>query len=81
MVDIVYNESCLDKSDILCKTNITKYLKVLEIENYQSDEKFIKKILKDKIVDKLLQTKVTSVLIEKELSSEEITQIKNLNIK
>ncbi len=81
LVDIVYNESCLDKSDMLCKTNITKYLKVLEIENYQNDEKFIKKILKDKIVDKLLQTKVTSVLIEKELSGEEITQIKNLNIK
>ena len=81
LVDIVYNESCFNKSDILCKTNITKYLKVLEIENYQSDEKFIKKILKDKIVDKLLQTKVTSVLIEKELSSDEITQIKNLNIK
>lgn len=81
LVDIVYNESCLDKSDILCKTNITKYLKILEIENYQNDEKFIKKILKDKIVDKLLQTKVTSVLIEKELSAEEITQIKNLNIK
>jgi len=80
LVDIVYNESCLNKSDILCKTNITKYLKVLEIDNYQSDEKFIKDLLKDRIVDKLIQTKVTSVLIEKELSSDEITQIKNLNI-
>jgi len=76
LVDIVYNESCLNKSDILCKTNITKYLKVLEIDNYQSDEKFIKDLLKDRIVDKLIQTKVTSVLIEKELSSDEITQIK-----
>ncbi|MDD2907481.1 MAG: penicillin-binding protein 2 [Candidatus Gracilibacteria bacterium] len=78
LVDIVYNESCNNKNAYLCKNNILKYLKVLEIENFVNDEKYIKNLLKDKIVSKLLQTKVTSVLIDKELSPSDILQIKNL---
>ncbi len=80
LVDIVYDESCKNKSVNLCKNNILKYLKVLEIENFVTDEKYIKNLLKEKIVSKLLQTKVTSVLIDKELSPSDILQIKNLKI-
>lgn len=79
LVDIVYNESCLNKKDWICKSNILKYLKVLEIEDYKNDEKYIKNLLNDRIVSKLLQTKVTSVMIDKELNLEEINQVKSLN--
>lgn len=80
LIDIVYNELCLNKKQNICKTNLLKYLRVLDIENFTFEEKFIKDLLKERIVSKLVQTKVTSVMIDKELSNFEINQIKNLNI-
>lgn len=80
LVDIVYNESCLNKKKSLCKSNILKYLKILDIDNYEDNEIYIKKLLKDKIVSKLIQNKVTSVMIDKELNTQEISQIKKLNL-
>ncbi|MDD3646309.1 MAG: penicillin-binding protein 2 [Candidatus Gracilibacteria bacterium] len=80
LIDIVYNELCLNKKQTVCKNNLLKYLRVLDIENFAFEEKFIKDLLKEKVVSKLVQTKVTSVMIDKELTNFEINQIKNLNI-
>jgi len=71
---------CQNKKQAICKTNLLKYLRVLDIENFVNEEKFIKDLLKERIVSKLVQTKVTSVMIDKELTNFEINQIKNLNI-
>jgi len=80
LVDVIYNELCLNKKEFVCKSNLLKYLRVLDIENFQTDDKFIKDLLRERIISRLVQTKVTSVMIDKELTSFEINQIKNLGI-
>lgn len=76
LVEIVYNELCLAKTKSKCEANLTKFLKVLEIEDFINDEQFIKELIRDRLITKLVQTKVTSVFIDKELDSEQISKIK-----
>lgn len=78
LVEIIHTELCLNKSKNKCETNLTKFLKVLEIENFVRDEEVIKEMIRDKIITKLVQTKVTSVFIDKELDSEQIDKINQL---
>jgi hypothetical protein len=73
--DIVYQQICYLKSRRDCKDNLLKYLRVLEIEEYEHSEEFIKKLLLERIQQKLLQTKVTSVFLDKKLSNEQISRI------
>lgn len=80
LTDIVYDELCLGKTEKECESALSRYLRVLEVEDFEYDEKFIKGILSEKIITKLLQTKVTSVLIDKELKEEDIEAIKKLHI-
>jgi len=76
--DIIYKQICYLKSRIVCKDNLLKYLKVLDIEWYQPTEEFIKKMLLERIQKKLLETKVTSVLLDQELNNEQISRIVQL---
>jgi hypothetical protein len=55
-----------------------KYLRVLELENFDYSEENIKKIILEKIKSKLKNPKVTSVFIDYELDNEEITNVINL---
>jgi hypothetical protein len=76
--DLVYKQICYLKSSDECKNNLLKFLKVLEIENYEHNEVFIKKILLDKLKKKLSKSTVTSVFLDKELTSEQVTKVLNL---
>jgi hypothetical protein len=80
LIEIVYNELCKNKAVTDCRNNLSKYLRVLDVENFVNEETFIKSLIEDRIISRLMQTKVISVLIDKELLPETITQIKNLNI-
>jgi hypothetical protein len=48
---------------------------LVEIENYDYSDDFVKKILYDKMKEELLRTKVTSVFIDEELGNENISEI------
>lgn len=79
--DLVYKQICYLKSSRECSDNLLKYLKVLEIENYEHSEVFIKKLLLEKMQEKLSQVNVTSVFLDKKLDNNQITQVVNLWIK
>jgi len=76
--DLVYKQICYLKTKKECKNNLIKYLRVLDIDNFENSEVFIKKLLNEKLKEKLYQTKVNSVLIDKELSNEQITWVISL---
>lgn len=76
--DLIYKQICLWKSSNECRDNLFKFLKVLEIENYEYSEKFIKNLLLEQMKNKLSKTKVNSVFIDQELNSVQIWQIAQL---
>lgn len=75
---VVYKQICYLKTKKECKNNLIKYLKVLDIEDFENSEPFIKKLLLDQIKQKLTQSKVTSVYINRELDNEQMTNVINL---
>jgi hypothetical protein len=80
LIDIVYGELCENKTGKACKDNLLRYLKVLDIENFQNSPDFVKNILEEKLISRLVQTKVTSVLIDKELKEENMDEVKALRL-
>lgn len=76
--DLVYKQICLLKSSKDCKNNLLKYLKVLDIEDFENSETFVKKKLYERLSERLSQTKVTSVFINKELDISQINSVINM---
>ncbi|MDP2396719.1 MAG: hypothetical protein Q8M44_07930, partial [bacterium] len=68
--EIVYKQICYLKKKRECKDNLTKFLKVLDIEDFENSETYIKKLLLEKMKERVNQTYVTSVLIKKDLSNQ-----------
>ncbi len=78
--DIVYRESCISQSKQDCEDNILKFLKVIELENFQFTEKNIKQKLQEYLLKRISQKKVTSVLLVEWLESDIIDDVANLKI-
>lgn len=76
--DLVYKQICYLKSKNECEDNLLKFLKVLEIENFDNSESFVKNLLFEKMKEKLSQIKVTSVFLDQELNSQQLTRVINL---
>ena len=79
--DIIYKQICEKKSEIECKNNLLKFLKVLELDDFNYSEKYIKDKILEKINSKLTSTKVTSVFLDYELDNEGISKVINLGLK
>ena len=77
LTDIVYKELCYSKSNNDCYENTLKFLRLIEIEDFVNQEKYIKKLIHNKLNKKIYQKKVTSVFVDKELKEEQIKAIKN----
>jgi cell division protein FtsI/penicillin-binding protein 2 len=75
--DLIYKQICELKTSKDCENNLLKYLRILEIENYEHSEVFIKKLLLEKMKEKLSQVNVTSVFFSRELTNEQLTNITN----
>jgi len=69
---------CYQQSKRDCKDNLLKYLHILEIEDYKHSEKFIKKLLHEKMQSKLSQKNVISVFLDKELTDNQIEEVINI---
>lgn len=81
LVNIVYKELCQKKWSKKCKNNLLNFLKVLDIEDFVYDKKYIKTLLWDYITKKLQKTRVTSVFVDREFDAEQIERIEKLNLK
>ncbi len=80
LIDIIYNETCLKNSSSKCYKNLIRYLKVLEIPDFNNSTTFVKSLIEERIVSRLKETKVTSVMIDRELNDFQSEKIKNLNL-
>ncbi len=76
--DLIFMQICYQQSKRDCKDNLLKYLHILEIEDYKHSEKFIKKLLHEKMQSKLSQKNVISVFLDKELTDNQIEEVINI---
>lgn len=81
LIDIVYNEVCNNKVKSKCKDNLLKFLKVIDLEDFEHTPEYIKKAIWSRIIPRIMQTKVTSVLLSWEFSEEQINKVKALNVR
>ncbi|PZM83270.1 hypothetical protein DLH72_03810 [Candidatus Gracilibacteria bacterium] len=81
LIDIVYNEVCNNKVKSKCKDNLLKFLKVIDLEDFEHTPEYIKKAIGSRIIPRIMQTKVTSVLLSGEFSEEQINKVKALNVR
>jgi len=81
LTDIVYRELCFLKNNKKCYENVLKYLKKLQIEDFERNEKYIKEILGKRITKKLSQTKITSVLLAEKIGNEESALLFSKNMR
>ena len=75
LTNIVYKQICYLKSKNNCKNNLAKFLRVIEVEDFENDELYIKNLISKRINSKLSQTKVTYVLLEEWLDNEKSSKI------
>ena len=74
--DVIYKEVCLTRSEDECYDWMLKLLKLLEIEDFIYEEKYLKELILDWVKEKISQKKVTSVLLETDISPRDIETIK-----
>lgn len=78
--DIVFTEACVGKLEQECKDNVLKFLKKIDIEDFQFEEKFIKDLILSDLTKKLSQKKVTSVLLTDFWDKTKLSQISQMQI-
>ncbi len=76
--DLVYKELCESNSKKECYEGMLRFLKVLEIEDFNYDSEYVKWLIFDWLKEKLSETKVTSVLLDTDLDEEIIESLKIL---
>ncbi|MBW7954595.1 penicillin-binding protein 2 [Candidatus Gracilibacteria bacterium] len=80
LTDTVYNEICYLKSNAICKKSLSKFLGLLEFNDFNPNEKFIKEHILEEVNKKIKRTKVTSVLLSQDLTLEKGFDLDKLNI-
>ena len=79
--DIIYYEICEHKSENECKNNLEKFLKVLDLEDFEYNKEYILEKITKKLQEKLQEKKVTSVLIDDNIDNNTIINIKLAHLK
>ena len=80
LTDILYKEMCYLKDASDCYDDMLRFLRVLEIWDFQSDEEYIKWRIRGRLSQKLSQTKVTSVKLLGDISPEEEIEVTSWDI-
>jgi cell division protein FtsI/penicillin-binding protein 2 len=76
LTDIVYKEVCYDKEYEICYNNVLKFIRQVEIEDFNIEKDYIKELIFNRLKDKIYQEKVTSVYVDKQLNEEKRNSIK-----
>ncbi len=80
LVEVVYKETCETVNRNDCYDNILKFLKKIELPEFQYNQEYIKKLIWDFLYEKINQEFVNSVFIDKELDQIKIDAIKALGL-
>lgn len=75
LTNILYNEMCYLKDYSECYDDMLRFMRVLDIPDFQNNEDFVKELIQEKIVEKISKDKVTSVRLRESLSSDDETEI------
>jgi len=79
--NIIFKELCVKKSKKDCKNNLVKFLKVLDLEDFEYKKEYILEKITKKLQEKLQEKKITSVLLEDNLTESQWDEIIALWIK
>lgn len=80
LTEVVYKETCENVNDTECYENMLKFLRELEIQDFQLNETYIKTKISEFLRKKINQENITSVFIDKQLEQEEINAISSLRL-
>ncbi len=80
LTDILYKEMCYLKDYSDCYSDLLRFLRVLEISDFQTSEAFLKEKIREKITEKISKTRVTSVRVKESLSPEDELEIISWNL-
>ncbi len=78
---IIFKELCIKKDEFECKENLTKFLKVLDLEDFDYSDKYILDKITKKLQEKLSSKKITSVLLSDNLTINQSAEISGLWLK
>ncbi|MBF0913698.1 hypothetical protein HXK64_01920, partial [Candidatus Gracilibacteria bacterium] len=81
LVNLVYDEICNNKVSTKCKDNLLKFLRVIDLEDFENTPEYVKKAIAGRIIPRINQKKVTNVLLGTNFTTDQITKIKALNIR
>lgn len=81
LTNVVYKQTCYLQTDKICYNNILKFVKKLEIENFNTDEKYVRWIIFEWIKEKLSRLYVNSILITDNVDNNKLSSISSLNLK
>ena len=80
LTDIVYKELCYLKSVNDCRVWLSRFLGVLEIQNFRMNEDFIKELIIKRVNERINRNRVTSVLIRDNLTNAQSYELDKLNL-
>jgi len=80
LTNILYKEMCYLRSEKDCYNDMLRFLKVLEIPDFQSEESAVKEKILERVQQRVSQDKITSVKLRDALSPEEEQIIFSWNI-
>jgi len=68
LTEMLYKEMCYLKTSLECYNELLKFVRVLEIPDYQNNEIFVKDIISKKLQERISKDKITSVKLRETLS-------------
>jgi hypothetical protein len=71
---------CDFETQISCYNALLRFLRILEIPDFQYTQEFIKDIIAERVISRISQNKVTSVMLNREITIEQELEIKSWNI-
>ncbi len=80
LTDILYKEMCYLKDNSDCYDDMLRFLKVLEIGDFEANEEYLKGRILKRLQQKISKTKVTSVKLLADISPEQEKTVLEWNI-
>lgn len=80
LTDIIYKEMCYLKTNRECYNDLLRFLRVLDIPDYQFEEEFIKNAISQRVIERISKDKITSVKLRENVSPEDEMLMTTWNI-
>ena len=80
LTDILYKEMCYLKSADDCYDDMLRFLKVLEIGDFEMSDRYIKWRIQKKLIERISKNKITSVKLVSDLNPDEEKEVLSWNI-